>query len=205
MALDLLCGFLLVILTGAGFRSGMLAQLTRFAALTLIFFGAPPLASAAVEKLYGAEALEQTALRLGATALAAATIYVGTMILSYVLLRSRDEPTRRDRIAGAVLGLFKALAIVYLITDGAIFLEPRLQEIDPEDSFHIQDSRLVDATRGVHEAAPWVKPPKVKLPSRKLPEDKIKDALAPRKRKQPVLDPDKLKPVQRQPSEADAL
>jgi hypothetical protein len=197
MALDLLCGFLLVILTGAGFRSGMLAQLTRFVALTLIFFGAPPLANAVVQELYSAEALEQTALRLGAIALAAAAIYLVTMILSYVLLRSRDQPTRRDKLAGAVLGLFKALAIIYLITDGAIFLEPRLQEVDPDDTFHIQDSRLVDATRDLHEAAPWVQPPKAKLPRVKLPQNRVKDAIAPKKRKRPALDPDKLAPIQR--------
>jgi hypothetical protein len=173
MALDLISGFLLVILTGLGFRSGMLAQLTRFAALTLIFFGAPPLSRALIESLYGVEAADETPLRLAMTALAGAGIYVATMILSYVLLRSKDEPTRQDRISGAVLGFVKALVVVYLLIDGVIFLEPRIKEIDPEDRLKVQNSRLLEASRGVHEAIPWVEPPKLKrrvpeIPARRL-------------------------------------
>ncbi len=170
MALDLICGFLLVILTFAGLRSGMMAQLTRFAALALIFFGAPPLARALTQWFYGVETLELAPLRLGMTALAASAIYVATMILSYIFLKNKDNPSRGDRIAGAVLGFVKSLIIIYLITDAAVFMEPRLREIDPDDKFQVQNSRLVNMTRTTHQAVPWVEPPALsKLPKTSKP------------------------------------
>jgi hypothetical protein len=160
MLVDLVCLALLVGLTWRGFKMGIVAQLARLAALLLIFWGTPPLSAVLTRALYGVDELEPRFFRLGMTLISASILYVGAMILSHVLLqgRDKDDQSSKDKLGGAILGSLKAMAIVYLVLDGAIYLHPWLERFDAEDQLHIRDSRLASATGGLHGAMPWIEP-----------------------------------------------
>lgn len=156
MALDIICGFLLVILTGLGFKSGFITQLTRLAALALIFFGAPALAKILTQNLYGVDAIDQPILRTAMTVLAASVIYVGSMIFSFLFLRSKKEPGKKDRLAGGILGFIKASVIAYLLASSVHYVEGPLKNLDPDDSMNLQESRVLEVAESWKDILPWI-------------------------------------------------
>lgn len=135
MTVDILCGFLLVLFVGLGYKSGAVVQLVRIGGLVAAYFGAPPLADLVAES--------EPILHWGLTALAFSAIYTGVAIGGHFLLSKDGGPGKRDRLAGAGIGLVKATALSAVLALSLHILGPDLKDFDPEDRLHVQNSFVI--------------------------------------------------------------
>ena len=135
MTVDIVCGFLLVLFVGLGYKSGAIVQLVRIGGLVAAYFGAPALADLAS----GSEPILHWAL----TALAFAAIYTGVAIAGHFLLANDKGPSKGDRLAGAAIGLCKAAALSTVLAISLHILAPDLRSFDPHDRLHTRDSMAV--------------------------------------------------------------
>jgi uncharacterized membrane protein required for colicin V production len=141
VTVDIICGFILVLLTGLGYKSGAIAQIVRLGGLVAAFFAAPYLADLATE--------DEPILHWGLTALAFAAIYTAVAIIGHFLLSRDKGPSKNDRLAGAALGTLKAAALTGLVAASLHILESDLRRVDPQDRLHVQHSMVVATARRV--------------------------------------------------------
>jgi hypothetical protein len=135
MTVDIVCGFLLVLFVGLGYKSGAVVQLVRIGGLVIAYLSAPRLADLAAES--------EPILHFGLTALAFSAIYTGVAIAGHFLLSNDQGPSKKDRLAGAGIGLVKAVALSCVLAISLHILAPDLKKFDPEDRVHVQESMVV--------------------------------------------------------------
>lgn len=159
MTLDVIAVILGIILTGFGYFSGALVQVTRLVALVLAFIAAPTVANVFKVIWLGKSALGSAWMEWGMLVLAGVAVYAVVSLLGYglskVMHASSDELSKADRTGGALLGLIKALGVVYLIVCSLLMVEAQLKEADPDDMLRLQDSALLELTRRYPVVVSW--------------------------------------------------
>ena len=147
MSLDIVAGLIIVGFVGLGFRSGAKAQLLRLGGLAVAFFGAASLARLVTHLFYSSENTTEPILMWGMTALMFMVLYTAIAIVGHMLLRRDGGPSKKDRLAGACIGLAKALLLTLGIGAAVLLSYDDLSRIDPQDRLHVRDSLVLASCR----------------------------------------------------------
>ncbi|MEO1270429.1 MAG: CvpA family protein [Myxococcota bacterium] len=162
MTLDVLAVVIALLLTGFGYFTGALTQVTRMIGLILTFIAAPVLARVYKEIIFADAWPGGATLEWGMLLLAGASIYGGVSILGFLITRlvhtASDEMTETDKNAGAVIGFVKSLGVVYLLVSSMLLIQAPLERADPEDQLHLRDSVLLALVEHNPIAIDWSMP-----------------------------------------------
>jgi len=146
MGLDIACAALVATFLVLGLLSGFLAQVVRLAALVGAFVLSHPAGSYArpllmkwmdVENLMG----DLLSLFLGFLASYIAILLTGKIVVR-VIRNASGSIKILDRMLGGGLGAAKGFLIVYLIACAIVLLRGPLQNLLPEKTLDLQNSRL---------------------------------------------------------------
>ena len=162
MTLDVIAFVIIIILTGFGYFTGAMTQVTRIAGLILAFLAAPVLADVYKEILFGSEWPGGATWEWGMLLLAGVTIY-GTvsllgLLLSRLMHKASDEMSATDKSLGAFIGLLKALGVVYLLASSLVMVIVPLERADPDDTLRLRSSLLLAAVQAQPLLLNWSSP-----------------------------------------------
>ena len=167
MTLDVISAVIIIILTGFGYFTGALTQVTRIIGLILAFLAAPVLAAVYKEILFGPQWPGGATWEWGMLLLAGASVYGTVSLLGFLLSRlmhkASDEMSATDKSFGAFIGLFKALGVVYLLISSLVLVLAPLERADPEDALQIRSSLLLAAVQHQQSIFMWSIPDMGKL------------------------------------------
>jgi hypothetical protein len=157
MALDILAAVVLISMVGLGYHKGALSQLAWLGGGVAALLGARPAGAVCAQEMYGQTALGEPLLDAAMMLLGGSIIYVlvagvGLLFVRF-LKRDKDKPSGVDRVGGALLGLCKAAAVVYLAAFGVSQMSQTLQQADPADRLRLRGSEVLRASA---EAQPFV-------------------------------------------------
>ncbi|MBH23642.1 MAG: hypothetical protein CMH57_04065 [Myxococcales bacterium] len=147
MTLDIVCVVIAIILTGFGYFTGALTQVTRLVALLLTFIAAPILARVYKEIIFADAWPGGATLEWGMLLLAGVSIYGGVSLLGFLLTRllhtASEDMSETDKNAGAAIGFVKSVGVIYLVVSSLLLVQAPLERADPDDHLHLRDSVLL--------------------------------------------------------------
>lgn len=165
MSLDIGAAILAVVLTGLGYYSGALKQLTRVGAALLAFFSAPLVAAVLRDILqeqvagrdgFAMSHISQWPLLLVAGALIYGVVSLLSLLAIRLMRASSDDLTSADRTMGGGLGFTKALLVIYMVASVLLLFEPNLERGDPGDELCLRDSYVTRAVAAYPAGWEWV-------------------------------------------------
>lgn len=159
MSLDLFVLSLFLLLSLWGWWTGALAQVARIGALVVVYWGATPLAKPVGELFLSGFELPEGVRQIGAYVIAASAIYLTFSFLIFIVHRfviEDVEPlSRANRMAGVVVGGFKAAVISYLLLTAVVAVEDQLKSFDPFNKYQLRRGHLTALAKQYNVIAPW--------------------------------------------------
>lgn len=159
MSFDVLAMALSALLVFLGWRSGLMKQVARVAAVVAVIFGTSIVAPHVRASLFAGSEAAGAALEVASMVLGALVIYVGVWFVSTLIIKTIRSVSgilsSIDHLGGAALGAVKALLIVYF---GAVIfatLKGPLTRVDPDDKMHLRDGQATALVEEYDMLAPW--------------------------------------------------
>lgn len=169
MTIDVSVLVIALALTFLGYRAGLLSQGVRIAALLGVVFASPFVAAVLRTALFGESQVTVPLIEGICLFMAGIVLYVGISLSGWLAIKTMraasDALTTTDRFGGALVGLLKALVIVYLLVFIALFFESALAKHDPDDRLRMRDGHATQFVRENNVLAPWHLPDLVHLHS----------------------------------------
>lgn len=159
MSFDVVAVALAALLVVLGWRSGLMRQVARVAAVAAVIFGTTLVAPYMRAWLFADSEAVSPALEVASMLLGALAIYVGVWFVATLVIRTvravSDILSTMDHLGGAALGALKALLLIYFGAVCIATLKGPLKRVDPDDKLHLRDGQATAMVEEYDLLAPW--------------------------------------------------
>ncbi|TXD39686.1 CvpA family protein [Lujinxingia vulgaris] len=159
MTLDMIAGFVWVVLVALGWRSGALRQIVRIIAAIAVVIASSWISPWVRDAVFDAPGPATPGVEALSLLMAAVGIYVGVVLAGWVavrILRATSQTLGKlDRLAGAGLGGIKGLILVYFAVVLVVLIETPLTRYDPDNALGLREGRAAEFVREHNVLAPW--------------------------------------------------
>ncbi|WP_164856215.1 CvpA family protein [Lujinxingia sediminis] len=159
MTLDLIAGFVWLVLVALGWRSGALRQIVRIIAAIAVVIASSWVSPWIRDAVFDASGPATPGVEALSLLMAAVGIYVGVVLAGWLAVKilRTSSPTLGtvDRLAGAGLGGMKGLILVYFAVVLVVLIETPLTRYDPDNALGLREGRAAEFVRSHNVLAPW--------------------------------------------------